>query len=45
MFGGQARLRVIAKGGRPSEEFTPATPVLEDYYFDLVNQRERAELK
>jgi ABC-type multidrug transport system ATPase subunit len=40
MLGGQARLRVI--GVRPSEEFTPATPVLEDYYFDLVNQRERA---
>jgi ABC-2 type transport system ATP-binding protein len=42
MFGGQARLRVISKGVRPSEEFTRATPVLEDYYFDLVNQRERA---
>jgi ABC-2 type transport system ATP-binding protein len=40
MLGGQARLRVIAKEVRPSEEFTPATPVLEDYYFDLVNQRE-----
>ena len=40
MFGGQARLRVIVKGARPSEEFTPATPVLEDYYFDLVNQRQ-----
>jgi ABC-2 type transport system ATP-binding protein len=39
MFGGQARLRVIAKGERPSEEFNPATPGLEDYYFDLVNQR------
>jgi ABC-type multidrug transport system ATPase subunit len=39
MFGGQARLRVISKAARPSEEFTPATPVLEDYYFDLVNQR------
>lgn len=39
MFGGQARVRVISKGLRPSEEFTPATPVLEDYYFDLVNQR------
>ncbi|HEU4479794.1 MAG TPA: hypothetical protein VFR80_14850, partial [Pyrinomonadaceae bacterium] len=38
MFGGQARLRVVSKGVRPSEEFTPATPVLEDYYFDLVNQ-------
>ena len=41
MFGGQARLRVISKGVRPSDEFTPATPVLEDYYFDLVNRRER----
>ena len=39
MFGGLARLRVILKGARPSEEFTPAAPVLEDYYFDLVNQR------
>ena len=37
MFGGNARLRVIAKGVRPGEEFTLATPVLEDYYFDLVN--------
>ncbi|HEY3103208.1 MAG TPA: ABC transporter ATP-binding protein [Pyrinomonadaceae bacterium] len=39
IFGGLARLRVISKGERPNEEFTPATPVLEDYYFDLVNQR------
>ena len=39
MFDGQARLRVISKRERPSEEFSPATPVLEDYYFDLVNQR------
>lgn len=37
MVGGQARLRAI--GARPSEEFTPATPVLEDYYFDLVNRQ------
>jgi ABC-type multidrug transport system ATPase subunit len=42
MFDGVVRLRVISKGERPSEEFTPATPVLEDYYFDLVNQRESA---
>ena len=42
MYDGQARLRVISKRERPSEEFIPATPVLEDYYFDLVNQRERA---
>jgi ABC-2 type transport system ATP-binding protein len=42
MFGGLARLRVISKGERPSEEFTPATPALEDYYFDLVSQTEPA---
>ncbi len=42
MFAGLARLRVISKGERPSEEFTPAAPALEDYYFDLVNQRGRA---
>ncbi len=42
MLGGMARLRVISKDARPSDEFTPATPALEDYYFDLVNQRERA---
>jgi len=36
---GQVRLRVISKGLRPSEEFTPATPTLEDYYLDLVTQR------
>jgi ABC-2 type transport system ATP-binding protein len=37
MFDGLARVRVISKGKRPSEEFAPATPVLEDYYFDLVS--------
>jgi len=37
-FDGEARVRVISKGQRPSEEFTEATPVLEDYYFDLVNR-------
>lgn len=42
MFEGLARLRVISKGERPSEEFNPATPALEDYYFDLVSQSERA---
>ncbi len=36
---GQARLRVISKGQRPSEEFTPATPVLEDHYLDLESIR------
>ena len=38
MFDGQLRVRVISKGRRPSEEFIQATPVLEDFYFDLVNQ-------
>jgi ABC-2 type transport system ATP-binding protein len=42
MFDGMARLRVISKRERPSEEFTPATPALEDYYFDLVSQPEQA---
>lgn len=38
MVAGQARLRVISKDQRPTEEFTPAMPILEDYYLDLVNQ-------
>jgi hypothetical protein len=38
MVAGEARLRVISKDQRPSEEFTPAMPILEDYYLDLVNQ-------
>ena len=42
MFEGQARLRVISKGERPNEEFTPAEPKLEDYYFDLVRQSEKS---
>ena len=40
MLGGDARLRVISKARRPSEEFTQATPILEDYYLRLVNQSE-----
>jgi len=36
MFEGLARLRVISKRERPAEEFTPATPSLEDYYLGLV---------
>ena len=38
-FDGQARVRVISKDQRPADEFTGATPVLEDYYFDLVNRQ------
>jgi len=38
-FDGDARVRVISKGQRPNVEFTQATAVLEDYYFDLVNRQ------
>jgi len=38
-FDGQARVRVISKSQRPSGGFTEATPILEDYYFDLVNRQ------
>jgi ABC-type multidrug transport system ATPase subunit len=37
MFYGQVRVRAISQGP-PSAEFTRATPVLEDFYFDLVNR-------
>jgi ABC-type multidrug transport system ATPase subunit len=37
-FSGLPRLRVISKRERPSEEFSPATPTLEDYYLSLVTQ-------
>jgi ABC-2 type transport system ATP-binding protein len=40
IFDGNARLRVMSKGQRPGEEFSPAVPSLEDYYFDLVSQPE-----
>ena len=39
-FDGEAHVRVISKGQRPTGEFTEATPVLEDYYFDFVNHVE-----
>ena len=38
MSDGLVRVRVIAKGDRPTEDFSPATPTLEDYYFSLVSQ-------
>lgn len=39
-FGGRVRVKVFSKGGRPSEEFSLATPTLEDYYFSSVSQLE-----
>ncbi len=38
MSDGLVRVRVISKAGRPTEDFSPATPSLEDYYFSLVSQ-------
>ncbi|MFN2407089.1 MAG: ABC transporter ATP-binding protein [Pyrinomonadaceae bacterium] len=38
MFDGQVRVRAISQGPPPAEEFTRVTPVLEDFYFDLVNR-------
>lgn len=38
MFGGLPRVKVISKGERPSDEFTPVNPTLEDFYLDLVSQ-------
>ena len=37
-FDGRARLRVLAEGGAPGEEFARVTPTLEDYYFSLVTR-------
>lgn len=37
MSNGLARLRVISNE-RPTEEFQPATPTLEDYYLNLVSE-------
>jgi ABC-type multidrug transport system ATPase subunit len=42
LLGGLAHLRVISKGERPGEVFSPAVPALEDYYFDLVSEAGRA---
>lgn len=41
LFDGRTRVRVIAKGARPGEEFSVVTPTLEDYYFNLVSQAGR----
>jgi len=38
MFDGQVRVRAISQSRPSGEEFTQANPVLEDFYFDLVNR-------
>ncbi|MFL6231081.1 MAG: ABC transporter ATP-binding protein [Pyrinomonadaceae bacterium] len=38
MFEGRVRVRVYAQGARPGEEFSPATPSLEDYYFGVASR-------
>ena len=40
VFEGLVRVRVYSQAGRPGEEFRPATPSLEDYYFSLASQPE-----
>ena len=40
MFEGRVRVRVLSENGRPGEEFSQATPTLEDYYLSLVAQSE-----
>jgi hypothetical protein len=37
MSEGLVRVRVYSKDGRPGEEFGPAQPSLEDYYFSLAS--------
>ena len=37
MYNGMMRVRVVSPNERPGEEFNPATPTIEDYYFNLVS--------
>ncbi|MCA1557324.1 MAG: ATP-binding cassette domain-containing protein, partial [Acidobacteria bacterium] len=40
LFEGRMHVRAYSKGERPGEEFRPATPSLEDYYFSVASQPE-----
>ena len=40
VFEGSVRVRVFSQAGRPGEEFRPAAPSLEDYYFSLASHPE-----
>ncbi|HEV8428229.1 MAG TPA: ABC transporter ATP-binding protein [Pyrinomonadaceae bacterium] len=37
MYNGMMRVRVVSPSERPGEEFSQATPTIEDYYFNLVS--------
>ena len=37
MYNGMVRIRIFSKKERPSQEFSEATPTIEDYYFNLVS--------
>ena len=37
MYNAMMRIRVFSQRERPGEEFTQATPTIEDYYFNLVS--------
>lgn len=41
-FEGRVRVKIYSKGARPGEEFRPATPSLEDYYFSVASRPESA---
>ncbi|MDT4898645.1 MAG: type transport system ATP-binding protein [Acidobacteriota bacterium] len=40
LFEGQVRVRAFSPEVRPSGEFSPVVPTLEDYYFSVINQGE-----
>lgn len=42
LFEGRVRVRAYSKDVRPGEEFRPATPSLEDYYFSVATRPESA---
>ena len=42
MFEGRLRVRVISRGHTPDGEFSPVPPLLEDYYFSIINSVEKA---
>jgi len=37
LYNGMIRMRVLSPGERPTEQFMPATPTIEDYYLNLMS--------